>query len=146
MSLTSVDAAFSSLSKFFSNGGGSSFFGLDNIRVDASCDLVSALRHMAPPATNVVQYKGGGRMLDLESAIRELISQLHLHFSTLRIERGKAADFTMAIGFFNSQRRESVERCKAFLESHRYSLLEIYSDFEDLIRKVLEMLRYRIEG
>ena len=46
----------------------------------------------------------------------------------------------MAIGFLNSQRRESVERCKAFLESHRYSLLEIYSDFEDLIRKVLGML------
>ena len=34
--------------------------------------------------------------------------------------------------------RECVERCKSFLASHRYSLLEIYSDFEDLIREALE--------
>ena len=111
MSLTSVDAAFSSLTKFFSNGGGGS--------VDASCDLVSALRHMAPPVTNVVQYKKDGTMLGLESGIR---------YST--------SEFFMAIRFISLQCRESVERCKTFLESHRYSLLEIYSDFEDLIRKV----------
>ena len=82
MNLTSVDAAFSSLSKFFSNG-------LDNISVDASCDLVSALRHMAPPATNVVQYKRGGRMLGLELVIRELISRNFI-FTESRTEGIKA--------------------------------------------------------
>ena len=40
----------------------------------------------------------------------------------------------MVIRLLNCKRRKAVERCKAFLESHRYSLLEIYSDFEDLIR------------
>ena len=74
VSLTSIDAAFSGLSHFFSNG-------LGNISVDASCDLVSALRHMAPPATNVIEYKRGSEVSDLELAIREFIPQSHIKLS-----------------------------------------------------------------
>ena len=76
VSLTSIDAAFSGLSEFYSNG-------LGNISVDASCDLVSALRHMAPPATNVIEYKRGSEVSDLELAIREFIPQSHIKLSLL---------------------------------------------------------------
>ena len=73
MSLTSIDAALSGLSEFFSNG-------LGNFSVDASCDLVCALRHMAPPATNVIECKRGSEASDLELAIREFTSQSHINY------------------------------------------------------------------
>ena len=66
VSLSSVDAAFTSLSNFYSGGGRESA-----VSVESSCDLVSSLRHLAPPATHVVQYGRGGEAPGLESAIRE---------------------------------------------------------------------------
>ena len=42
---------------------------------------VSALRHMAPPVTNVIEYKRGSEVSDLELAIREFIPQSHIKLS-----------------------------------------------------------------